>query len=588
MFRFKVPRRQSTRRFAVGLLLWLLAPNALRAATLDVIVDGIEGWAQDNVLAALTIYQERRRTDLPAPRIRRLHAAAVEEIRTALKPFGYYRPTVDAALDFDQAEERWNARYTIDPGPVVRIASIDVNLTGDGATDPTFRALVDRFPIGRGDPMNQAMYEQGKSRIQSQATERGYFDLRLTRHEVRLDLEAYRAEIYLDIETGARYRFGEVTIEQDLLDPELIERYVRIGPGTPYSTQALLDIQNGLTASNYFSEINIDADPQHAIDRAIPVRIRLTRRPQNKYSFGAGYGTDTGPRAKIGWERYYLNPQGHHTRVEARGSSIERSLTAGYFIPIRNPQTDQLAFTGGFEETETDTAISNTRRLAASRTTARGRLLETFSLTHQLDKFEISGQSGTTTLVLPGVNWTYYWGDNRIYTRSGARAVLDVRGAAETFGSDVSMRQARFQSRAIFPVASAGRLIARMEVGRTNIKDFTQLPASLRFFAGGDQSVRGYAYNTLGPLDAQGKVIGGPELLVGSIEYEHPLSSKWSAAIFFDEGNALNNFADPLKKGAGIGVRWRTPIGQIRVDVAEALSEPGRPRRFHLSIGPDL
>jgi translocation and assembly module TamA len=131
-------------------------------------------------------------------------------------------------------------------------------------------------------------------------------------------------------------------------------------------------------------------------------------------------------------------------------------------------------------------------------------------------------------------------------------------------------------------------LITRLDIGRTGIDDFTQLPASLRFFAGGDQSVRGYSYNTLGPTDAQGAVVGGPHLLVGSVEYEHALASKWSAAVFFDQGNALNDFRDPLKKGAGVGVRWRTPIGQIRVDVAAALSEPGRPRRFHISIGPDL
>jgi translocation and assembly module TamA len=179
-------------------------------------------------------------------------------------------------------------------------------------------------------------------------------------------------------------------------------------------------------------------------------------------------------------------------------------------------------------------------------------------------------------------------GDDRIYTRSGARATLNVLGATETFGSDVSMRQARLQLRAIFPVASAGRLITRLDAARTSVNNFAQLPASLRFFAGGDQSVRGYPYNSLGPMGAQGNVVGGPHLLVGSVEYEQQLAGKWSAAIFFDEGNALNNFHDPLKRGAGIGLRWRTPIGQIRVDIAEAMSEPGRPRRFHIVIGPDL
>jgi translocation and assembly module TamA len=583
MFRFDV-RRLRALRFAIALLLF--APCALRAATLEVVVEGLEGSVQANALSALTIYQERNRPDLTETRIRRLHATAPEEIRAAVKPYGYYQPTIDASLDFDRAEDHWTARYRVQPGPVVRIAAIEINLRGEGATDPVFRNAVEHFPLRRGDPLNQVLYEQGKSRIQSLASERGYFDMRLTRHEIRLDLDAFRAEIYIDVDTGARYRFGEIQVDQDLLTPQLLERYVRIEPGTPYSTRALLDAQNALTA--YFSEVKIDADPKQAKDRVIPVTIKLKRRPQNKYTFGIGYGTDTGPRGQIGWERYYLNPEGHHARIDLRGSEIDRSLTAGYFIPIRNPRTDQLGFTGGFEETDTDTVTSSTRRLAVSRSTVRGYLLETLSLTHQLDRFTVGGQTGKTTLVLPGVSWTYYIGDDRIYTRSGARMTLDVRGATETFGSDVSMRQARFQMRAIFPVASAGRLITRFDVARTSVDNFPQLPASLRFFAGGDQSVRGYAYNSLGPTDAQGTVVGGPHLLVGSVEYEHQLTGKWSAAIFFDEGNALNNFRDPLKKGAGIGMRWRTPIGQIRVDVAEALSETGHPKRFHITIGPDL
>lgn len=586
MFQPEVSCLQAVRRFIV--VLALLAPCAARAATLEVNVEGIEGAMRENILRALTIYQERSRNDLSEARIRRLHTAASDEIREAVKPFGYYQPAIDASLQFDRTEDHWTARYSVSSGPRVRLTDVQILLRGQGAADPVLKNAVKNFPLARGDALDQAMYEQGKSRIQLLASERGYFDLRLTRHEIRLDLQTYSADIFLDIDTGERYRFGEVTVDQDLLTPELLQRYVRIGPGTPYSTQALIDIQNALITSNYFSDVRIDADPKQAKDHVIPVTLKLTPRPQNKYTFGLGYGTDTGPRGQIGWERYYLNPEGHHTRIDLRGSEVDRSLTAGYFIPIRNPRTDQLAFTGGFEETDTDTATSSTRRLAASRTTVRGYLLETMSLTHQLERFNVGGQTGKTTLVLPGVSWTYYVGDQRIYTRSGVRATLDVRGAAETLGSDVSMRQARFQVRAIFPVASFGRMITRLDVARTSVNNFAQLPATLRFFAGGDQSVRGYAYNTLGPVDALGNVVGGPHLLVGSVEYEQQLSGKWSAAIFFDEGNALNTFRDPLKRGAGVGLRWRTPVGQIRVDIAEALSEPDHRRRLHITFGPDL
>src|SRR5690606_9543527 len=119
----------------------------------------------------------------------------------------------------------------------------------------------------------------------------------------------------------------------------------------------------------------------------------------------------------------------------------------------------------------------------------------------------------------------------------------------------------------------------------TRIDEFSELPASLRFFAGGDQSVRGYRYNSLGPTDASGEVIGGRKLLVGSLEYEHRIRGGWSAAVFYDAGNALEDYGDSLARGAGFGVRWLSPIGQVRIDLASALSEDGNPWRLHLNIG---
>lgn len=569
-----------------GALLLLFGPNVCRGATLTVVVEGVSGALRDNVLASLGIHRERERKDLFPARIRRLHERAPEEIRMALQPFGYYRPRIEATLD--QNGEEWIARYRIDPGTPIPVAVVEVNIAGEGADDPAFRAPVENFPIKPGDTLSHAVYENAKQQFQDLAAERGYFDLRFTRQEVRVDLESYRAEIYLDVDTGPRYRFGAITSDQDILSSELLARYVRLHPGQPYSTAALLDAQLALLGSNYFSDVQIEADPQDADDRTIPVRIHVTPRPPNKYTFGIGYGTDTGARGQIGWERFYLNPQGHHTRVELRGSEIERSVTAGYFIPIRNPRTDQLAFTGGYNEIDTRVYDTRIRRLAVSRTTTRGHLLETLSLTQQREDFEISDQRRTTSLLLPGISWTYYLGEERVYTRLGARAALDLRGASENLASDVSLAQARFQIKGIFPVSNFGRVITRGEIGATRIGDFDQLPASLRFFAGGDQSVRGYAYNTLGPRDALGNVIGGRHLLVGSVEYEQHLTGNWSAAVFYDAGNALDNFTDPLERGAGIGVRWRSPIGQIRLDAASAVSAPERPWRIHLTIGPDL
>ncbi|HEX7043271.1 MAG TPA: autotransporter assembly complex family protein [Burkholderiales bacterium] len=572
---------------AAALHLGLLLPAPVLAAlALEVTVVGVDGAVRDNVLATLTIYEERERSDLTAARVRRLHANALEQIRSALQPFGYYRPRIKATLA--QEGDRWHARYEIDPGPAVPVTAVEVNVTGEGADDPAFRALVDGFPMAPGQTLDHAAYEEGRRRFEAVAAERGYFDMRFTRREIRLDLEAYRAQIFLDVDTGPRYRFGEVHIEQDLLSEELLRRYVHLTPGQPYSTAALLELQTAFSSTNYFRDVQVEADPREAIDHTVPVRVTLTPRKRDRYSFGVGYGTDTGPRGQASWQRFYVNEYGHHARVDLRASDIEQSLLAGYFIPIRNPQTDQLALTGGYEEIETTTAISRIRRAAIARTTVRGRTFETLSLAYQREAFEVGAQADTTTLLLPGASWTRYWGADRVYTRSGARLTLDLRGASEELGSDVSMLQARLSGKLILPVAMSGRLLTRFDVGTTRTEEFERVPASLRFFAGGDVSVRGYRYSSLGPTDASGDVVGGPRLLVGSVEYEQTIRGSWAVAAFYDIGNAVEDFSDPLVRGVGIGLRWRSPIGQIRLDAAHALDLPGDAWRIHLYIGPDL
>ena len=165
---------------------------------------------------------------------------------------------------------------------------------------------------------------------------------------------------------------------------------------------------------------------------------------------------------------------------------------------------------------------------------------------------------------------------------------MDIKGTHPSLGSDVQLLQLRLQGKLIRPILENGRVTLRGDAGLTRIKDFTELPTSLRFFTGGDQSVRGYNYNSLSPTDSSGRALGGKQLLVGSAEYEYSWTEKWSSGIFFDIGNAVDDWAQKLKRGAGFGVRWKSPVGLIRVDLAWALSDMDNPWRFHLVIGPDL
>ncbi len=124
--------------------------------------------------------------------------------------------------------------------------------------------------------------------------------------------------------------------------------------------------------------------------------------------------------------------------------------------------------------------------------------------------------------------------------------------------------------------------------GTTITPSFEQLPSSVRFFSGGAQSVRGFRFQSLGPTDNNGEVVGASNLVLGSIEFEHYLNDRWGAAVFIDVGNAIDDLNDDLEKGAGFGLRWKSPIGPVRIDLASAVSRDGNPWRIHINIGPDL
>jgi translocation and assembly module TamA len=529
--------------------------------------------------------------------IRALHARAAGEIRAALQPRGYYRAQVTAELA--SGEEGYVARYRVEPGPALPIGVLDLQVSGDGLNDPAIATLLRDFPLRQGEVLDHERYEAAKARLTRLGADRGYLDAALTRHEVQVDLVAYTATVTLHYQTGARYRFGAVQFEPGHgLDPELLARYVPFASGEPYDAEQLVELRRGLVDSDYFQQIEVTPRRDLASDNVVPIVVKLVQRPPNKYTVGLGYGTDTGVRGQVGWQRRQINEAGHRLATDLSASQVRSDVTARYLVPVRDPRTDQLAYSIGGTAEYPDT--SDSRRITAgiSYTHAGGlwRLTEgriagwrsTYGLSFENERWETGADSGRTRLVIPNASWLYLDTDNRLVTTRGWRAQLDVRGSNTALASDVTFSQVRAETRVIHPLGKRGRVVARLEAGGTWIDDFSTLPSSLRFYAGGDQSVRGYAYNSLGPTDANGEVIGGPYLLVGSVEYQHRILEKWSLATFFDSGNAVESSDGPYFNGAGVGLHWKSPVGLIRLDVAWALTPEDHPWRVHVIIGPDL
>lgn len=562
-----------------------LSAAPLSAVPVKVEVEGVGRDLERNIRSVLSLEKEDK-DDMTADRVRRLHDRAPEEIGEALQPFGYYKPVVRGELR--QEGERWIARYEVDEGPAIKIASVDLRVTGAGADDPEFRRITSEFPVKRGEVLYHPDYEEGKDALTELAAENGYLDAEFEVSEVRVDLERYRADVIVHYDTGPRYRFGDVTFNQDAVDPDLLTGYVSFKRGEPLDVDKVLELQDALSDSPYWARVEVVALQEQAQNLEVPIEVNLVPAKPRLFTAGVGYGTDSGARGTLGLELRRINRRGHRGEIQLVGAETERSFQASYLIPGAYPRTDLLALNAAYAVEDTDTAESESMLLGAQRTQTRGGWREALQLNYQRDDFEVGLDQGISTLLVPGASYERVEADDRIYTTNGYRLRIGVQGAEESLLSDSTFFQGTLSGKYIRTLGDRHRLITRAEAGYLETRQFRQLPPRFRFFAGGDRSVRGFGYQELGERDEAGNVIGGQALLVGSLEYELRVLEDWSAAVFYDTGNAFRTFGDPLEYGAGFGVRWRSPIGPIRADMAWALSDDDRPFRFHLNIGPDL
>lgn len=581
-------------------LLCLASLGHAQTGRIQVTIEGVNGAVRDNVRSVLSLASAAREGELPIERVRRLHARAPGEIRLALQPFGFYRPQIESGLQ--TPGDRWTAQYRIDPGPPLRTGRLTVELRGVGADDPQLQAAADRFPLREGAPLEHASYEAGKAALTREAADRGYLDARFMTSEMRIDLEAYTSEIVLLFETGPRFFFGPVVFNQDVLDPDVLRGYVTFQPGEPFSASRLLELQRALSGGPYFGRVEVLPRRDQADSLRVPIEVDLEPRRPQRYELGVGYGTDTGPRGTFEAEHRRLNRHGHRAGAELKASDVEQSITGRYLIPSRYPRTSVLTLYAGFARLDPRTSDSDKILVGASLARLRGDWQEVLSLSFEREAFDVGPDTGRSNLLIPSASWSRTWADDRVFPTHGQRVRINLMASHDAVLSSASFAQARINAKFIRSLMSRTRLIARADLGATytsSFDEFRELPPTVRFFAGGDQSVRGFSFRALGPaeLGADGipRVIGGRALAVASIELEQRFLNRWAIAAFYDAGNAfefdaanLPGLSNTLKQGTGLGLRWLSPIGMVRADAAFGVSEDDVPFRFHLVIGPDL
>ncbi len=563
----------------------LAAALPVRAVAVDVTVEGIEGAPLENVRAMLSIAAELPEDVGGGAAVRRLHRRAPDEIRRALRPYGYYDPAIETRLE--HTDDGWRAVYRIDPGARVRLAEVRIEIRGDAADDPAFEQLRSELALRAGEPLLHPEYTTAKQRLLELAADRGYFDARWQTHSLRIDPDALEAHAVLVLASGPRHAFGEVTFEQAELAESFLRRYLPFAPGEPYRGEQLRELRYTLDDSDYFRRVDVQAQRDRREAGQVPIRVALEPRTQNRYTFGVGFGTDTGARVSAGWQNRYVNRQGHSLDTQIELAEISTRVSARYRVPLEEPAREQLVLEAVLASEEIGGGETGELTLATRRVAQLGRFRNTLSLEYQRSEDAIGDATTTRELVIPGAGLTYSRFDDEVYATRGFRVSGQINGASETLGSDTRFLRGRIDAEAVRRLWPGGRVLLRGELGTVKLADVDDLPLSQRFFAGGDNSVRGFDYQALGPTDARGKVVGGRHLAVGSVELEQLIRGDWGAAVFVDTGNAMNDWDVALRTAAGVGLRYRSPVGVFRVDVAKALDGDESPR-LHLSLGVNL
>ena len=523
----------------------------------------------------------------------RFRRGAEEQTRKAAQALGYYQARVETEVKpADDKDKPAQLIIRVEPGEPVRLRNVTVRIDGPASELKVFR-IPDSKALRPGEQLNHGTYEDAKRLIQNQASRYGFFAGRFERQRLAVDPQAGVADIELVYQSGPRYRLGAVTFGGDApLDNDLLQRMVSFKPGTPYDSELIAELNNDLQSSGYFDSVRVDAAPTAAVGEDIPVDVRLDTRKPRTLGLGLGFSTDVGPRGKANWTRHWVNPQGHSYGWETELSAPRQNVGLWYDIPLDPPLTDKLRFAGGYQNEE----ISGTDTLSKLLTVGpewHSKLpsgwQRVISLKYQREEYRLGDDSGLSNLLMPGVSFSYLRSDNRIDPHNGYRLQFDLQAAKEGLGSDTNLVHGNVLLKGLTTLGKRHRLLGRVQFGGSATNGYQQnIPPSLRFFAGGDQSVRGYDYQSLSPKNNQGDRIGGRYLVAGSAEYQYSIAEKWRLATFVDQGNSFNSLEFPsLKTGVGIGVRWVSPVGPLRLDLARALDDDGG-FRLHFSMGPEL
>jgi translocation and assembly module TamA len=500
------------------------------------------------------------------------------QVGRAMEPYGFFYPQINIQ------SHKNKVLIQVVPGPVMRITTLHVAITGDGDNNPDITQALQTLPIKQGDIFNNELYEQAKQNLQSAAEHQGYLHNKFTRSEVLIDKVNDTIVVHLDMETGPQYYFGQVQFDPTYISSEVLSRYIPFAYGEPYSTDKVLAFNNNLSASGYFQSVVVK--PLTKDVTYVPVKVHFQKTQRISYSLGVGYGTDTGPRGRAGLSVIPVNRWGHKFNAIVQGSLNENAILTQYIVPGKHPLEDNYVFSGNFANLNYPVGYSNSLLFSAAQQHSKNNFQRVLSINALGERFNYFELPKTTKFVLyPKALFTWRQVEDQLFSPSGYNFTITGLGAAKGGLSSINFFQATLDGKvavALKPVRT--RLFFHTIQGVTTIDNIYDLPLSLAPLLGGAENLKAYSYNSIGP----GKIIN-----FGSMEIQKETYEKWYFNLFYDTGDVYKPFHKGFKHDIGVSIMWVSPVGPLKIGVAQAIDnsfhrDKDRSPKLVINMGPDL
>ncbi len=604
----------------------LLSPKDKEAEAMGIDTSGppaftLEVDAPKQVRALLEQHLElkrfRRQPDLQRRELTRLLGATDANVRELIGTLGYFSPTVTVELtDTPEEEAPRKVVVKVDPGPPTIIEKSEVRFTGVNASDELGTSqrlqIEETWPLQAGEQFSQSAWSSAKSGGLKELQKRRYPLARIDTSLADVDADTNKAQVSVSYDPGPAYTFGPLQIDgAERYDPVRTARIARLPEGQEYDLQSMLDAQQRLVSSGYYDSVflSLADSPQQAATEAerdeqrknqgaaitSPVIAKVREAKLQKWVFGAGLSTDTGPRLSI--DHTYNKVPGLNWRAVSKLQLDSKNpLISTQLVGLPGEDLWRWFASGKLERAPAGDFNTNSAQMRFGRSKAEDRIERNLYLQYDYAKTQGAGAPPGASSLLANYGWTARYFDNNLLPTSGFGLALEA-GAGTTLTpqrSPFGRLTGRWLS--LIPLGERdeetrrhSRLQLKAGIGAVMAKKDVDLPTTIMFLTGGDNTVRGYGYQSIGARTDNGRVIAGRYLAMGSVEWQRPITIKGNTqdfehAVFIDAGTVGDDINRLYTRvGFGTGIRWKSPVGPIQADLAWGAQE--QQLRLHLRLG---